>query len=192
MIYKIVENNDKLTEDEVNKICNEYNCIFIDYIINKNNVDYKYIYIFTYENSAYKTILPELNDKNVLKYSDLYKNVDLTFEEWKDIPSYEGIYKVSNMGRIKSVGNDKTRRDKILSPGKDGGGYWKYNMCKNGTSISEKIHRLVAKSFIHDIPEGYHVDHINTNINDNRVTNLRIVTAKENANNDLTRLKRKK
>jgi hypothetical protein len=58
---------------------------------------------------------------------------------------------------------------------------------KNEHSNSVCLHRLVYEAFIGDIPNGYQIDHINTNKKDNRLTNLRCVTPKENMRNILTR-----
>ena len=49
------------------------------------------------------------------------------------------------------------------------------------------IHRLVYEAFIREIPDGYEIDHINTIRDDNRLENLRLVTHKENYNNELTK-----
>ena len=76
-------------------------------------------------------------------------------EIWKNIKDYEGCYQVSNLGRIKSlsrkVWNGKTHfwtSERILKPGRDRDGYFLVNLSKNGKSKTEKVHRLVAKTFI--------------------------------------------
>ena len=76
-------------------------------------------------------------------------------EIWKNIKGYEGCYQVSNMGRIKSlsrkVWNGKTyfwTNERILRPGIDRDGYFLVNLSKNGKAKTEKVHRLVAKTFI--------------------------------------------
>lgn len=51
----------------------------------------------------------------------------------------------------------------------------------------KKVHRVIYETFVGEIPEGYEIDHINTNKTDNRLENLQIVTHKENMNNPLTR-----
>ena len=189
-MYKVIEYESLLSDNEINSVCKSYNYIYINYVF----FDKKYLYIFKYKTDYINNFtkdLPSLNENNFKRYSDLYVDVDLSLEEWKNLPSYEGIYKISTMGRIMSLGNSKKRKDKIISPCKDGGGYWKINLCRDGKMISEKIHRLVVKTFIGDIPEGYHVDHINTNINDNRLSNLRILSPKENANNNISLLNKR-
>ncbi len=51
----------------------------------------------------------------------------------------------------------------------------------------KRVHRIIYETFIGEIPKGYEIDHINTIRNDNRLTNLRLVTHKENMNNKLSR-----
>ena len=52
-------------------------------------------------------------------------------EEWRDIKGYEGKYQVSSLGRIKSLGNSKARKEKILNPGNNNKGYLYIILCKN-------------------------------------------------------------
>lgn len=102
-------------------------------------------------------------------------------EIWKNIKGYEGIYQVSNFGRVKNV-----NRDKILSTRYDEKGYCTSNLFKNGYGKNFRNHRLVYESFIGEIPQELEIDHINTIRSDNRVENLRVVTHKENMNNPIT------
>ena len=108
-------------------------------------------------------------------------------EIWKDIEGYEGLYQISNLGRIKSSYNGK---EKILKPF-DNHGYFRIQLYKNGVRKKETIHRLVAKAFIPNPENKPYIDHINTIRTDNRVENLRWVTHEENNNNPLTNAKRK-
>lgn len=106
-------------------------------------------------------------------------------EIWKDIKGYEGLYQVSNLGNVKSLCNNKTRKEKILKP-KQRKGYLYVGLCKNGKVKQYLVHRLVAEHFIPNPNNLPQIDHINTNKTDNRVENLRWVTQKENSNNPLT------
>lgn len=73
-------------------------------------------------------------------------------ENWKEIPSTQGQYMVSDQGRIKSLGLSKTRREKILRVGKDG----KVNLStEDGKIIKFSAHRLVAEAFV-DNPNDHH------------------------------------
>ena len=114
-------------------------------------------------------------------------------EEWKAIKGYEGLYEVSNLGRVKSISytNQYGTFDRVvILKGWICEGYPCVQLTKNNEKKTFKIHRLVAETFIsnpNNLPE---VDHINTIRDDNRVENLRWVTPKENMNNPLTKEKR--
>lgn len=124
-------------------------------------------------------------------------------EIWKDIKEYEGIYQVSNQGRIKSleriVANNKKGKiyyrkvkECILTPSPLSDGYLVVSLHKDLKMKNFKIHRLVALSFLEN-PNGYlQVDHINTIKSDNRVENLRWCTSKQNHNNGLTLINHKR
>lgn len=97
-------------------------------------------------------------------------------EIWKDIPEYEGLYQVSNLGNVKSLFRNKER---ILKPGIING-YYQVNLRKINSNKWYRIHRLVASVFIPNHDNKPHVDHINGIRNDNRSENLRWCTQKEN------------
>ena len=100
-------------------------------------------------------------------------------EIWKDIDGYEGLYQVSNLGRIKSLPKfHKTnttgymQEEKILKPQKDIHGYLKVGLYKNGKCKIFNIHNLVANAFIEN-PNNYkYVNHKDENKTNNRVENL--------------------
>lgn len=77
-------------------------------------------------------------------------------EEWKtaryDGIVYEGLYKVSNLGRILSLNYNKTGRAELMTPW-DNNGYLQIELCKNGEYKKCKVHRLVAETFLPN-PEG--------------------------------------
>lgn len=86
-------------------------------------------------------------------------------EIWKDIPNYEGIYQVSNLGNVKN----KTKNRK-LHLRKDG--YLDIPLCKNGKTKYYLVHRLVAMAFINN-PNNYkEVNHKDENKQNNNVNNL--------------------
>ena len=103
-------------------------------------------------------------------------------EIWKDIKGYEGLYQISNLGRVKSLNYIHTGREKILKPSVDKQGYLNICLCKNGVKKWYLVHRLVYEAFVGDIPKGMQVNHINEIKTDNRAVNLNLMTPKENSN----------
>lgn len=100
-------------------------------------------------------------------------------EIWKDIPGYEGLYQASNLGRIRSLIYNKVH---ILKTSNTGSGYYKVNLYLNKVMKSPKVHKLVWTTFNGPIPEGLEINHHNEKKNDNSLTNLELVTRKENNN----------
>lgn len=105
-------------------------------------------------------------------------------EIWKDIKGYEGLYQISNLGRVRN------KKGRILKQSFDGVGYYKIKLCNNCHEKTILIHRLVATNFLAN-PNNYKcVDHINTIRTDNRLENLRWCTTAENNCNVITKNKR--
>lgn len=110
-------------------------------------------------------------------------------EVWKDIPHYEGLYQVSNLGRVKALPRERVNHtggkwiqpEQLMSISIDDDGYQKLSLTTiNHKRKTERVHRLVALAFI-DNPEGKpEVNHINCIRSDNRVENLEWVTHEEN------------
>ena len=102
-------------------------------------------------------------------------------EIWKDIKGYEGSYKVSNLGNVKSLGrkvfnkdgslNRKTK-DKILKIGEAGNGGYKVVLCNNDIEKAKYVHRLVAEYFLDGYSENKEVGHLDGNKTNNSVDNL--------------------
>lgn len=116
-------------------------------------------------------------------------------EIFKDIKGYEGLYQVSNLGRVKSL--DKKvfnglsywlMRGKILKQNACFKGYKRVTIYKNKKPKTFLVHRLIAMAFL-----GYKgddrmvvVDHINNIKGDNRLINLQVISNRENTSKDKT------
>ena len=100
-------------------------------------------------------------------------------EIWKDIKGFEGYYQVSNLGRIKSFYGLK---EKILKPLITRNGYYRVALYKNSIQKNYYIHRLVFEAFNGPIPEGYEINHLDERPVNNALSNLSLVTHKENLN----------
>lgn len=110
-------------------------------------------------------------------------------EEWRDIEGYEGLYQVSNCGRVKSLDRYVTTKKgimfykgKILRPGKDRGGYLYVILGKDTKRTTFSIHRLVWTAFNGQRPEGMQINHIDEDKSNNAIENLNLMTPKENTN----------
>lgn len=103
-------------------------------------------------------------------------------EQWKDVKGYEGLYQISNEGRVKSLNYKRMGIEKVMRPQKDKNGYLIIHFCKNGIHYNHKIHRLVAEAFIVNPNNSTEVNHINENKDDNRAENLEWCNRKYNMN----------
>ena len=119
-------------------------------------------------------------------YEDCIKNLD--GEIWKDVVGYEGLYQVSNIGRIKSLqktfigslGRPITYAVKIMKP-VNNQGYKALTLRKNKIRKTLKIHRLVAQAFIPNPENKPDVNHKDLNRSNNHVDNLEWCTRSENS-----------
>lgn len=115
-------------------------------------------------------------------------------EIWKDIKGYEGIYQVSNLGRVRRIKGWETigmygqiikrQSNGIIQgyKGKRQNDYWRVQLRKDGKTIKKTVHQLVYEAFVGEIPDGMQVNHIDENKDNNRLDNLNLMTPKENSN----------
>lgn len=110
-------------------------------------------------------------------------NYDYSNEVWKDIPDWEGLYQVSNLGRVKVLKRvsscGRKLKEKIMKDFTTKLGYKKIGLTRKGCKqVYFRVHRLVLLAFIgkSNLP----IDHINSSPSDNRLCNLEYVTPREN------------
>ena len=99
-------------------------------------------------------------------------------EIWKDIPGYNGMYQVSNMGRVKSL---KYKKPKILKPLNSGDNkHYRVRLYKNGAYKKKEIHVLEYEVFHNcTVKKGYVVHHVDFNPHNNELSNLQLLTRAE-------------
>lgn len=113
-------------------------------------------------------------------------------EIWKDIPNYEGLYQVSNIGRIKSLtryvnhnyGGLRIVKERIRKLNHNSSGYLCVMLNKKGFKVNIAVHILEVIAFLNHNPKGNKIviNHIDFNILNNKLSNLEIVTNRENTN----------
>lgn len=114
------------------------------------------------------------------KASRYIQSIELVGEKWIDVPDYEGLYSISNKGRIKSLSRIKNKgtrleyisKERLLKPSITKDGYLTVFLCKNGITKSYALHRLVAIAFIDNKGELSDVNHKDENKLNNCVENL--------------------
>ena len=106
--------------------------------------------------------------------------VNMSYEIWKPIPGFEDRYEISNFGRVKSLpkytysrGYPQLRKEKILKPRKDGGGYLCVVLSDGNGIIKEfKVHKLVGMVFVSNDLMLPLINHKDENRQNNKADNL--------------------
>ena len=96
-------------------------------------------------------------------------------EEWKDVQGYEGLYEISNTGKVKSL-----IKGRLLKPANHVKGYLFTTLTKDGKHRRFYIHRLVASAFLDNKEKKSEVNHIDGNKKNNHVDNLEWCSGIEN------------
>ena len=106
---------------------------------------------------------------------------------WKPVVGYEGLYEVSNHGRVRSLDRMVEGQPGVfyMKPGRvlkiNPGHYPNVRLSKNGVGQTREIHSLVAEAFLGPVPEGMEVCHGSADREDNRLSNLRYDTRAANS-----------
>jgi NUMOD4 motif. len=123
-------------------------------------------------------------------------------EIWKDISGYEGRYRVSNYGNVRSLpysveqtsrwGTLVSRRcpGSLMTPTGNGNGYLIVGLRKNAKRRSHYVHRLVAAAFIHQKHGCNYINHLDYNKDNNAVWNLEWTTQRENVLHSVERMRK--
>ena len=107
-----------------------------------------------------------------------FTDTELANEQWRDIEGYDGMYQVSDLGRVRSR---KSGEWKVMSAVKINKGYLIVGLYKDGKRKGITVHRLVASAFIQNDDENKtQINHINECKSDNRLSNIEYCTAQYN------------
>ena len=111
---------------------------------------------------------------------------------WYPLKDYEGFYEITREGHIRSI--DRFIREgrtfikgKVMTPHIDYKGYVRVHLSKNGKNKGERVHRLIAKTFIENPENLPEVNHIDSNKQNNSIENLEWVTTKQNSEHFFTK-----
>lgn len=113
-----------------------------------------------------------------------FTDTELANEQWRDIDGYDGMYQVSDLGRVRSLKFGKVR---MMKQGRNKNGYLTVMLCKNRKQKRFYVHRLVAQAFIENTDSSKtQINHIDECKQNNRLWNLEYCTASYNMTyNDL-------
>lgn len=110
--------------------------------------------------------------------------------EYKQIEGYENYYVCNSGVNEQTVLSTKFNGLKWMKPQKNNKGYLFIRLCENGVQKKHYLHRLIAEAFVPNPDNKPCIDHIDCNIANNAIENLRWCTHQENMNNPVTRKRR--
>lgn len=112
---------------------------------------------------------------------------ELANEIWKPVVGYEGLYSVSDLGRIMRMGGSpRCKTDRLLkTDGPTTTGYLSVSLSANNVVKRRDVHVLVARAFIGPCPEGHNVNHKDTIKTNGRLSNLEYTTFQGNTQHAL-------
>lgn len=136
----------------------------------------------THKVNTWADVQDQKEDFRTLVARDMHESE--TGEEWRALPGYEGLYSVSNLGRLFSHGRPELPRwsvGRLLNPSLHPEGYRTLALCKNGVkSRTRRVCQLVMEAFVGPRPSDKEVLHGNGDHADDRLWNLRYGTHAEN------------
>jgi hypothetical protein len=114
--------------------------------------------------------------------------MDQSLERWRPVVGYEGLYEVSDLGRVRSLDRvsllqgkyKRFAKGRVLKPIPNSKGYHLVTLSKDGIQKTPSVHQLVLQAFVGPCPEGQLVRHGPGGKDDNRLSNLSYGTPKQN------------
>lgn len=111
-------------------------------------------------------------------------NEQVSAEQWLSVAGFEGLYSVSDLGRVRSLDRidrqGRLRKGRILRPAVRRDGHLHVGLCRDSKRVWRYVHVLVAEAFHGQRPDGMEVRHLNGNPADNRAENLAFGSHSEN------------